>query len=136
MWCGWKEDSTRISCTVPGGKSKTFTGLSGGGLVTYTVGDTLDDASTEGDLTEGETRSGYVVTLYSVASAGGISLEVFDGKTNQTEVITSRLEMEFQRSFGDSDQTAVEVDNAGALAGGVVNHDVADLGVAVDGAGP
>ncbi len=75
----YDDDVPEIVLVTPSG-NKTYTGLSGGGLVTYTVGtDILDNSSTESLLTDDETRAGYKVTLYGAASASGPSLDVFDG---------------------------------------------------------
>jgi hypothetical protein len=68
--CTYDDDVVRIVITTPAGP-KTYSGLSGGGQVTYQVGVTaLDSAATEADLDVSETREGYVVTYYGAASAG------------------------------------------------------------------
>lgn len=57
-------DTDSIRVTVPGAKTKTWDSAAlalAGSPVTYTVGDALDDATTESALTVDETRSGYTV---------------------------------------------------------------------------
>ncbi|HEX7240640.1 MAG TPA: hypothetical protein VF263_10255, partial [Longimicrobiaceae bacterium] len=62
--CAYDDDVTEIAVFVPGGKTRTFTGLAGGGAVKYTVGVTpLDDATTEAPFKpeEGAGRGTYRV---------------------------------------------------------------------------
>jgi hypothetical protein len=75
--CFYDTDTDIIRVTVPGGKTKTFTGLvtSGTGSVTYTVGDALDDATFESALAIGETRTTYLVEY----QGGGQYLTLFTG---------------------------------------------------------
>ncbi len=77
-------DVARIVITTPDG-DLTLTGLSGGGVHDYTVGDDLDSGS-EDEFAVGESRTGYVVTLYSQES-GGPSRIVYDGGLNGPDTI-------------------------------------------------
>jgi hypothetical protein len=67
-------DTDVIRVTVPGGKTKSFS-VAGGGVVTYTVSDLLDDATVESALTRGETRAGYLVEV----QGGGVWVTVWNG---------------------------------------------------------
>lgn len=70
------DDVEEVVVTVPSGKTKTWSGLSGGGRQTYIVGSTtLDDASTESVLESEEERSPYVVEI----KGGGVTKEIFRG---------------------------------------------------------
>lgn len=81
--CKYDEDVEKIVVTTPDGKTKTWSGLSGGGKKTYTVGVTaLDDASTESEMGFGVSRSPYVVDY----SAGGRSVELYDGPLHGSSV--------------------------------------------------
>jgi hypothetical protein len=73
--CAYDDDTDAIRVTVPSGKTKTFSGLSGGGVATYTVGDALDDASFESVMARGETRGVYLVEYLG----GGDYLTMFTG---------------------------------------------------------
>jgi hypothetical protein len=59
--CDYDDDTDTIRVTVPGGKTKTFSGLTGGGVATYTVGSLLDDSTAESAFATDETRAGYKV---------------------------------------------------------------------------
>lgn len=71
----YDDDTDSVRVTVPGGKTKTWAGLSGSGTVVYAVGDPLDDATTEGALALDETREGYTVEI----QGGGTWVPKFDG---------------------------------------------------------
>jgi hypothetical protein len=73
--CAYDDDTDTIRVTTPSGKTKTFSGLSGGGVATYTVGDALDDATFESTMSRGETRGVYLVEY----QGGGQYLTVFTG---------------------------------------------------------
>lgn len=77
--CEYIENTVEIVITTPS-DTKTFTGLSGGGSVTYTVAtDTQDDLSTESALAVDQTRAGYTVVFYSAAGAGEPATTMFKG---------------------------------------------------------
>lgn len=73
--CVYDDDTTTVTITTPSG-DKTYTGLSGGGTLNYTVGvTTLDSLSAESALAEDEERDGYHVEF----SGGGTDVVMFDG---------------------------------------------------------
>jgi hypothetical protein len=58
----YDDDTDAVRVTVPGGRTKTWTGLTGSGLLLYIVGITLlDDGSVEDSLGVGSSRTGYAV---------------------------------------------------------------------------
>lgn len=73
--CDYDDDTESIVVTIPGGRTRTWSGLSGGGTHTYTVTDALDDSSTEAALTASEERGTYVVTY----TGGGKTMTLFRG---------------------------------------------------------
>jgi hypothetical protein len=71
----YDDDTDAITVTTPTGKVKTYSPLGGSGTVTYTVGDVLDDATTETLFLTDETRTPYVVAFVG----GGTPTEFFRG---------------------------------------------------------
>jgi hypothetical protein len=73
--CEYDDDTDMIVVTTPSG-TRTYSGLSGGGVVTYTIGSTtLDSSGVEPALTPDEVRAGYTVTYFG----GGESRVFFNG---------------------------------------------------------
>lgn len=73
--CEFDDDVEEIVIYVPGGNTKTFDALSGGGLAIYQVGTTpLDDSSLEDEFEEGESRN-YVVEY----RGGGATVVMWNG---------------------------------------------------------
>lgn len=83
----YDDDVAEITVACPDSKYKSWTGLSGGGSVTYQVGVTARDSDpAEADMEIGETRGTggvsddfYVVTVFGAASATGIYKVVYRG---------------------------------------------------------
>jgi hypothetical protein len=71
----YDDDTDSVKIYLPGGKTKTFTGLTGAGVATYTVGDLPDVGSAESALAIDESRSGYQVDVHG----GGTWLTVWGG---------------------------------------------------------
>lgn len=75
----YDDDVEEIVFTEPGGKTKTYSGLSGGGVKSYVVGVTaLDDATTEDALAVDEVRGDYTIDY----KGGGTTKRVFNGEVN------------------------------------------------------
>lgn len=77
IYISYDDDVAKIILTTPSGP-KTWTSLSGGGLVSYQVGVTSLDSGTESDLDYTETRTGYKVVVYA-DNTGGTSQTLFEG---------------------------------------------------------
>ena len=75
--CDYLGTTTSVVFRLPGGKTKTFSGLSGSGQVSYTVGDgSLDGgAAVENALVYEEVRVGYQVDVIG----GGVTTPVYGG---------------------------------------------------------
>lgn len=71
----YDDDTDAVRITVPGGKTKVYGGLSGSGVVTYTVGDALDDTTVESAFTHDELRTPYLVEV----EGGGMWLTAWTG---------------------------------------------------------
>jgi hypothetical protein len=72
----YDDDTDSVKFFLPGGKTKTYAGLSGSGSVTYTVGDAVDVGSVENAMAIDETRTGYSVQVLG----GGQWLTIMEGK--------------------------------------------------------
>lgn len=73
--CEYDDDTDTITIAAPNGATKVFTGLSGGGTVSYAVGGAVTTGSVETALAAEEVRDGYVVTY----TGGGENVVMFRG---------------------------------------------------------
>lgn len=71
----YDDDTDSIKVTTATGSTKTWSGLTGSGTKTYTVGDVLDDTTSESAYANDEMRVGYKVE----ATGGGVTKTFWQG---------------------------------------------------------
>lgn len=99
--CEYDDDTDEIQISLPNGATKVFSGLSGGGTATYTIGDAVTTGSVEAALSADEERSTYVVTYVG----GGESRVFYRGSLYGSNKDYTQGALEVQVTTGDDQYT-------------------------------